>query len=550
MERPTSNPGPVAAARPEVTSGPDLAAAGRYPPLVEAFLAGRDGDLLAPLSFLPPADGLPRLEPPRVERRELAAALAAANRGYGHPAAGRLGESLADAATRVVVAGQQPGLFAGPLYTLSKAMAAARWAQALTDSGQPAVAVFWVATEDHDFDEAARVTVLASDGPRSFDLGEDPEPLTPLGARSLGPRVVEVLEEIRSLPGGPGWGAWWDEVAAWYRPAARFGEAFCRLMVRILGERCPLLVDSQSPELKAAQRPWLARLVEGREELEEAYRAADGAIEGRGYDLQVTPQPGLSPLFLLDGGRRRRIEWVGRERWRLRGGDGSEAPVSRLLERIADNPITASPGVLARPAVQDAVLGTTLQVLGPGELSYMVQAAATHRVLGIDAPRVALRPQVLVLDERQLEKLGQTGLEPADLLADAESLDRRLAAGAGRDLTAPVRERFADELDRLEAAAVELDPNLESPWQKTRDHVLRALDTFTGKVTAAAARADELRRRRVEELRAACLPGGRPQERVISSAHFPGRYGDAFAEAFYRQLDLDPRRLRIIRVAP
>lgn len=539
----------AAAGTPAAGPGPglDLADAGRLPPLVAAFLAGRETDLLAPLAHLAPGEP-PAPEPPAVDRRELARGLVAANRSYGHPAADRLGERLADAGTRVVVTGQQPGLFAGPLYTLSKAVAAARWAEVLSAAGHSAVAVFWVATEDHDFDEVARATVLAPDGPRSFHLGEDPEPLAPLGARSLGSGVAAVLDEIRALPGGPGWQAWWDEVGRWYRPAARFGEAFSRLMVRLLGERCPLLLDSQLPELKAAQRPWLARLVEGRRELEAAYRVAEAGIEARGYDLQVTPQPGLSPLFLLDGGKRRRIEWAGQGRWRLRGGDGSEAPVSELLARIADNPLIVSPGVLARPAVQDAALGTALQVVGPGELAYMAQAAATHRVLGIAAPWITLRPQALVLDERQLEKLSRTGLGLADLLADAQALDRRLAAGAGEDLTAPVEARFAAELDRLKAAALEVDADLEGPWRKTKDHVLRSLATFRGKVTAAAARADEVRRQRVDDLRAACLPGGSLQERVVCCAHFPGRYGDAFATAFYDQLDLDPRRLKVIQV--
>jgi bacillithiol synthase len=528
-------------------AGVDLAAAGKLPPLVAALLAGRDADLLAPLRSVAPGRR-PAGDPPRVERQELAAALGAANRACGHPGADRLAARLADPTTRVVVTGQQPGLFGGPLYTLSKALAAARWAAALEAAGEPAVALFWVATEDHDYDEVARATVLTREGPRSFDLGEDPEPLAPLGARSLGPRVAEVVAEIAALGGSPGWGDWWRQVGEWYRPAARFGEAFARLLVRILGAHCPLLVDSQLPELKEAQRPWLTRLVERRREVEEAYAAGDARIAGRGYPLQVTPQPGLSPLFLLAGGQRRRIEWRGEAAFALRGGDGGEAPVGELLGRIADNPISVSPGVLARPAVQDAVLGTSLQVVGAAELSYLAQVAPLYALLGIAAPEVALRPQVVVLDDRQREKLAASGVELADLVGDAEALDRRLAAGVGRELTAAVAERFAAELDHLKTPALALDPNLESPWRKTRDTVLRAVETFSGKVTAAAARADEVRRRRVEELRAACLPGGRPQERVIASAYFPGRYGEGFAAALYEQLDLDPRRLQPVHV--
>ena len=48
--------------------------------------------------------------------------------------------------------------------------------------------------------------------------------------------------------------------------------------------------------------------------------------------------------------------------------------------------------------MQDAVLGTTLMVLGPGELSYMAQAAPAYELLGIEPPWITLRPQTMILD--------------------------------------------------------------------------------------------------------------------------------------------------------
>jgi bacillithiol biosynthesis cysteine-adding enzyme BshC len=526
----------------------DLLASGRLPPLPAAFLEGRDRQLLEPLAFLGPGE-LPAAPASPPDRAPLAAALGATNRAYGHPAADGQAAKLADPATRVVVTGQQPGLFGGPLYTLSKAVAAARWAAALEEAGQPAVAVFWVATEDHDFDEVARAAVPGRKGLRTFDLGDDPQPLLPVGARTLGPAVAELLDELAADPrGGDRAAAWWREVGRWYRPDARFGEAFSRLMTRLLGERCPLLLDSMLPELKAAQRPWLRRLVEERGAVEAAVRAADDAIEAAGYPLQVTPQPGLSPLFLLTDGERRRIEWRGEEGWGLRGADGVGGPVAQLVERIDDNPISASPGVLARPAIQDAVLGTSLLLLGPGELSYLPQAAAVYRALRVAAPAVALRPQVVVAESHQLEKLEQTGLDLDDLLADGDELERRLAARQGENPVEPVRRRIEEAMQGLRDKALEIDPNLERPWEKTRDNMLRGLDTFGDKLTASLARQDETQRRRIDQLRAAFLPDGKPQERAICSAYYPSKYADAFAERFYDQLRLDPRYLQLIEL--
>ena len=527
----------------------ELPGSGLLPPIPDAFLRGEDRDLLAPMSFLAPGDALPPRPASAAapDRAALAAGLADANRAYGHPRADELAEKLARPGTRVVVAGQQPGLLGGPLYTFSKLLAVARWAAALEEAGEEAVGVFWVATEDHDFQEVARATVLAPDGPVEVDLGPDPEPLAPVGARTLGPEVERALAELRRAMPGDRYAEWLDRVAAWYRPDARFGEAFCRLMAHLAGERCPLLLDAMLPAVKTAEQPWLVRIVERRDEVEAAFARADAAVGRRGHPLQVHPQRGVSPLFLHSRGERRRIAWAGGDRFELRGGEGAPRPVGELLETIAENPVAVSPGVLARPVVQDAILGTDLMLLGPGELSYLPQAAPLYEVLGAAAPHVALRPQVLVVESHEVDKLDEADLTLAQLLAPREDLERVLAAGADGDFTAAPRERLEEVLAGLEEPALALDPNLERPLEKTRDQVLRAFDAFAGKVRSSAARRDEVRAGRVAKLRETVLPGGRLQERVVASAHYPGKYGaERFTASVWEQMELDGAVLQVV----
>ncbi|HKH48813.1 MAG TPA: bacillithiol biosynthesis cysteine-adding enzyme BshC [Thermoanaerobaculia bacterium] len=536
-----------APSRPE-TLRVDLAANGLLPSLPAAFLAGRDQDLLAPLRFVA-RDTRPSGPARAGDRRELAAELAVANRSYGHPEADALARKLADPATRVVVTGQQPGLLGGPLYSVAKAVAAARWAAELETAGEPAVSVFWIATEDHDWAEVSAAVVPTPDGPRTFDLGPDLEPLAPAGMRALGPLVAEVLRELSAAMPGERYGEWIEQVGRWYRPDARFGEAFARLMAALLGPRCPLLLDAMHPALKAAQRPWLRRVVERRMAIEEALERQDAEVERRGHSLQVSPQRGASPLFLLSRGERRRIEWRGAGEWTLRGREDSGGSVDELLRIVDENPGVVSPGVLARGAIQDAVLGTFLQVLGPGELSYMAQVSAVYPVLEVEAPWVALRPQSLVLEGHQIEKLEELGIGLADLLGSRQRLDRALAAGGDGDFVAPIRARVEAALGELRGSALAADPNLERPYEKTCEQILRALDTFGEKAIAAAARRNEVRARRADQLRETCLPLGRLQERVVAAAHFQGKYGERFAESFWEQMGLDPAVLQVVSPA-
>lgn len=523
----------------------DLLEAGLLPPLPAALIGGRDLDLLEPLRLVGGGE-LPETGAAVVDRQELAAGLATANAAYGHPAATTLAQRLADPETRVVVTGQQPGLLGGPLYTLSKAVAAALWAERLEEAGTPAVALFWVATEDHDFREVSRAVFLAPGGPRTFTLGEDPEPLLPVGMRSLGEEVASVLSDLREAMPGERFAEWVETLGRWYRPEARFGEAFCRLLAHLLGERCPLLVDAMLPAVKAAERPWLEQLVAKRHEVDRALAEINNRIEGRGYQLQVKPQPGASPLFLLHSRARRRIEWMAEDRMVLRGCHDVDEPVSWLETTIEENPGVVSPGVQARPLIQDAILGTSLQVLGPGELSYMPQVAPLYDLLGVRAPAIALRPQILVLEDHQWEKLDGTGLGLGRLLSSKLDLDRLLSAGAGEDLLAPVRSQLEGPMSELREAALEIDPGLQGPWEKTQGQMERALGVFEAKISAAAARRDEVTRQRVEKLRNLCRPLGSPQERVVSTSQFPGKYGDSFAAALFEQLRLDGGNLQVI----
>ncbi|MEE8523790.1 MAG: bacillithiol biosynthesis cysteine-adding enzyme BshC [Thermoanaerobaculia bacterium] len=545
----TANDSSSSATDPPRPAELELDLAGRLPPLPAAFLDGRDLDLLSPLRFAGPGE-MPVGDPPRIDRSELAAALHTANAAYGHPEAANLAERLADPATRVVVTGQQPGLYGGPLLTLTKMAAAVRWAEELTAAGKPTVAVFWVATEDHDWAEAAQATLATKSGPRKFDLGDDPAPLMPLGMRTMGSALTAATAEMLDALGGEDAAPSVVDAGRWYRPDARIGEAFCRFMVSLLGARAPLMLDSMLSEMKRLQRPWLLRLVDRRREVEEALARADRELEARGYPLQVTPQPGMSPLFLLHRQQRRRIEWLDGDRYALRGLDGSAAPISRLRETIEENPAVVSPGALARAALQDALLGTTLQVMGPSELSYLAQASAVYEVLEVEAPWTSLRPQAMVIEERQVRYLDELGVTLDELVSSAGDLDALLTAKLGEDFVGPVKQQIDEVIGGLRGPIMELDPTLEKPWRRTREQIGRAFDQLASKAAAAVSRRHDVWRRRLEQVSHACVPDGAFQERVLAVIYFVHRFGPGFADDLCSRLRLDPRRLQAFAMSP
>ena len=527
-------------------SGPDLCACGLLGDLPRRFLDGRDLDLLEPLRFVLPGDEDEAPAPSGAgrDRAALAAALAEANGRYGHPGAATLAEALADPGTLVVITGQQCGLGAGPLFTLTKAAACVLWAEELTRRGRPAVPLFWMASEDHDYAEVAR-GYFPPAGSEALTLGEDPAPLVPVGGRHLGSEAAALLARVRDAAPNDEYRRRLDDCRDDLAPERCFTESFARLMARFLGERCPLLVDSQLPALKAASVPVLRRLIERRQDVDEALESAAAELGRRGMRPPVRSRRGEAPLFLIDeAGERRRVVWTGNGGYRLRGGGAGD--VDSLFEVLDRCPQSLSPGVLARPLVQDAVFGTALAILGPGELAYMTQARALYEELEVPAPAVVLRPQVLLLGARErrwLDGLCAEGVDLEAVLSRPDELDRLLAARHGLDFLAAAGEKLDAAIEDLTAGPASVDESLEAAWKKTGANLKRTLALFERRVVAAAARRDEVLRGRIMRLREHCLPNGKLQEREFTSLHCLASYGAALVREL-GSIDLDPRHLQ------
>ncbi len=489
----------------------DLAGSGRLAALPAAFLRGDDRELLAPLAFLrarrrrsrQPAGAGPaslaggaRRRAGRSQRRATAmrgpAELAAKLADPGYPGGG-----LRPAA----------GAMGRPLLGLVKALAAARYAAELEAAGVPAVAIFWVATEDHDWAEASRAVLPGHQGPLAIELGADPQPLAPLAERQLGRR-----DRRGRRPGGsscsaaaPTFERWRHEVAPLFAADAALGEAYCRLFAKILGEHSPLLMDATLPALKEAERPFLRQLIEDRHRLDAAYAAAEARAEARGYSLQVRPQRAVSPLFLVHGGERRRIEFPGPETWALRGVAGSERPIAELLEhrrRRSRQPLARGAGPAGDPG-----RGARHHPPGDGPGRALLPGAGGRRLRDPRHRRPRPPPcgrRRWLLEDRQASWLEELGLPLADLLA--QPVETALTSRLGGNLVEAVRQRGGRAARRLAPAAARSrrQPRnaLAQEPRADRSH----LEQLEAKATASAARRHEVQLRRLEQLKQAILP--------------------------------------------
>ena len=100
----------------------------------------------------------------QVDRNRVCDALAAMNQRWGAGEATMANiQLLRESDSIAVVSGQQAGLFTGPLYTIYKALSAVKLAGCLRQRNTKAVPIFWIAAEDHDFEEVAKAEIIGRD---------------------------------------------------------------------------------------------------------------------------------------------------------------------------------------------------------------------------------------------------------------------------------------------------------------------------------------------------------------------------------------------------
>ena len=302
------------------------------------------------------------IEFPDARRAALVRALTSQNGGSD-----RAGDSLARLAqpgTVAIVTGQQVGLFGGPAYTIYKALTAVRLARDLTERGIPAVPIFWLASEDHDFAEVSnnfsfnaehRPVRLHIEPPAEAKGFSHPSGQRPVGQLCIAnPPLAELRRSLAGFPHG-------EEVAALveaaYPPGVTMTQGFRALLHKVLPKTDLLTLDPLDPKIRAIAAPLVADALSAAPELKARLLERNRELTAAGYHAQVHLEPKTSLFFLLKNG----------ERTPLRRKDSE---FGSLRDRAAE----ISPNALLRPVMQDYLLPTAGFIGGPAELAYLAQS--------------------------------------------------------------------------------------------------------------------------------------------------------------------------------
>ncbi|HUP44520.1 MAG TPA: bacillithiol biosynthesis BshC [Thermoanaerobaculia bacterium] len=475
-------------------------------------------------SFLPRSAAAERGD--RSRRAGLVAALDASNRRWGLFVKDQL-QRWAAGETVTLVAGQQVGFAGGPLYTLSKIASLLRMKREIEAAGRQATLFFWLATEDHDFEEVAQLSLpigtIQRDGVnRQLDL------LSIKASRSFESKAVvgpipipePLITELLALYDLPR--------PAWLREGITFGDSFAALIASVFGPEV-ILVDALLPELRRAAAPLFDHIRRDWGCVQDALRRRAGELQAAGYAPQVQPREDGEYTLLFE------IDQRG-----VRSIAGTERAVS---------PERTSTSALTRPLLQDYVLAPDVFVGGPAEVAYYAQVAPLHEMAGVAVPRVALRGHVLIAPKRVMRFVSRFGIAPEEIFAppdellagrepEAVSKVRRLAAEAERDLIG--------KLEKIADVALPAEHALARALNRSVGHIEYHFNKLTDRAIKGIARKDRERWAAARELAATLHPDGKVQDRVVAWFPFWMRDGAHLIDRLLDEIEPDSDAFKVI----
>ena len=446
------------------------------------------------------------------------AAMAAALRGQNGRSANLA--RFEEPGTLAVVTGQQVGLFSGPAYTVYKALTAVRVARELSEQGTPAVPVFWLATEDHDFPEISKTWMFGPSG-EPLSVAVEPPELVGGPVGPLTPAHYPVDELAAALKGFDFTDDVVDLVRRAYRPGQSLGVAFRDLVKALLARFDLLYLDPLDPAIRAIGAPFLQQALAAGDDLYPALIERGKALDQAGYHAQVHMDGQTSLFFLLENGQRIPLR---RQGDRYLGRDGSHS-----MAELAAQPERISPNALLRPVLQDYLLPTVAYVGGPAELAYFAQSEVLYSQLLGRMPVMLPRNGFTLLDARSAKLMDRYRFHLQSLFGGETAVKELIA---GQLLPERVRSTFEQtkaetgaSLDRLGAELRKFDGSLAKALEKSRTKIEYQLGKIERKTARESLQRDHRAAGDAAHLSNLLYPHKHLQERLYSILPFLAKHG-------------------------
>jgi bacillithiol biosynthesis cysteine-adding enzyme BshC len=419
-----------------------------------------------------------------------------------------------------VTTGHQLCLFTGPLYFIYKIFSTINLAEELKTKfpDQEFVPVYWMATEDHDFEEINHFHINDETLRWESTAGGAVGDLSTQDLSALLPSLKKVLGQSANSK------YLYELFEKAYLGHKNLALATRYLVNELFANYGLVILDGNDPEFK---QQFISEMEEDlfQHTAFNDVNASSAALTTLGYHIQVNARE--INLFYLEEGKRNRIELEG-DQFRVLSTTHLFS-AEEIRRQLNESPEKFSPNVVLRPLYQQKILPNLAYVGGPGELAYWLEFKQFFDQSDVHFPILMPRNFVTVLDQTAQKTLNKLGLKADDAFKSEQVLlkDIQIKLHDLFELTqeeAKLRDVFAELLARTQIIDKTLDGKVNAELQKT----LNAIESIAAKANRAQRRKMEEQMAQIQKLKNAIYAGNVPRERHDNFAGYYLSFGPEF----------------------
>jgi bacillithiol biosynthesis cysteine-adding enzyme BshC len=417
-------------------------------------------------------------------------------------------ELLREETTVTITTGHQLTLFGGPLFLLYKVLHVVKLARSFNESQNEfkAVPVFWLASEDHDFEEIQSAQLFNKNltwetdqkgavgrfGMENYNLVLDE-----LKAFFTSKEACELLELVKNLPN------------------TNYASHYQQLMSRLFADFGVLVVQPDNYALKQLFIPVLKREITEQPSVN-AVQETNGRLQKAGWSPQA--QARACNLFLLDATGRHRID-PSANGFTI---DGKAYTKEELLALVEHTPESFSPNVILRPVYQETILPNLAYIGGGGEMAYWIQLKGVFDAHTTVYPLIQQRNSLLLIDGATAKRIEKIGWELRRFFEPKEQL--RKAYLLEHDADQLNMEAIQGQFQTLRLAMItkakEIDVSLESFAEAETVRMSKQLEVYEQRLLKQLKQQHEQALKAIDGVCDRLLPGNTLQERALHWLNF------------------------------
>ncbi|MDZ7715378.1 MAG: bacillithiol biosynthesis cysteine-adding enzyme BshC [Balneolaceae bacterium] len=437
-----------------------------------------------------------------------------------------------------IVTGQQLGVYSGPLYTILKTISTIHLANKIEKkTGKPVVPVFWLADEDHDYEEIRSIAVINGDNPQTFSLPAKNGALPPVAEMQYSSAINKLKEEVKEAQFNTDFtDKLWEVLDRNFAEGKRFDHAFGGFIADLFSKHGLVIAGSNHPEIKQMTRECMKSAIAQADKIRTALQEQTDAISKK-FSQQVTLYD--SNLFYLDEDSGRvKISRNG-DGWKT--DSGQEWTSDELIAEIDETPELFSPNVFLRPVMQDQMLPTLGYVAGPGEIAYYGQMKTFYHQFDMKMPVIFPRLSATLIEPAIDRIMGEVPFEMQEFGQRIEDLESQFVERTEQTDIEAVFDSWQGNIESVSEKPIsniaQIDPTLEAAAEKAHQVFSNELDKLKGKVYRSVKAQEETQLKRIRRIQNHLFPNRTLQERTISGIYFMNKYGNDIWDRVLDSLD-------------